>query len=335
MKRALPVLIVLIISLTCRYSLNGQNALFYSYGQQDPQFTQYMFNPVCFNPADAGTNNAWVSTLAIRNQWVNLPGAPVSQSFTSHVPVYKISSGAGITILNDIAGLQRNTGASLIYAYHKQLRTALLSFGLSGGMVQQSLDGNKIVTPTGIYGDVVDHNDPNLPVSLTSVITPDAAAGVWYTGENLSAGVSGTHILTPFISGGKNAAAEVQYNPNGYVFVAYKIEIGDKLGITPNVLYKTDLIESVVDINTILTYNNNILAGLSYRGFVNNQRDAVALVAGLNINDKWQISYSYDITTSALNAVSAGSHEVVLRYSVPMARPRAGKMINNPRFLYH
>lgn len=334
MKRSLRGLFSSVLILVAANGFSQSSALV-SYGQQDPQFTQYMFNPVYFNPAASGVEDAFISTLNVRNQWVNLPGAPISQTFTSHVPVFKLSSGIGAMLMNDIAGYQRNTGAALIYSYHKQFRTSLLSFGLSGGIMQQTINGDKLITPTGTYENTVNHNDPNLPVTTSSQLLPDAAAGIYFFGPHLSAGVSGTHLLTPILQGKENTVSAIQYNPNGYVYVAYQIDVSDKLGVTPNVLYKTDLSESMVDVNVFATYNDNICVGLSYRGFTNNQHDAVAILAGLNITDKWRISYSYDITTSAINAVSAGSHEVVLRYSIPVARPRAGKMINNPRFLYH
>jgi len=306
-----------------------------SYGQQDPQFTQYMLNPMMFNPAVAGTEDYWISTLAVRNQWVNIPGSPVSQNITTHLPIYQISSGVGLSILNDVAGQQRNTGVALSYAWHKNLRNSVISFGVSGGIVQQSLDGSKLITPTGSYEDIVDHHDPNLPVTLQTELLPDAAVGMYYLSDKLTAGISATHVLVPLQAGQETSGATIQYNPNAYVYVAYRQKIGDLFELMPNVLYKTDLSESMIDLNLMGTFKNNFLFGASFRSNVSGQSDAFALVGGLNISEKWKISYSYDITSSALNAVSAGSHEVVLSYRVPVSRPRAGKMINNPRFIYH
>ncbi len=335
MDRFIHRILFILILLSGSSFLKGQSASFRSYAQQDPQFTQYMFNPVYFNVAAVGNEQAWVSTVNIRNQWVNLPGAPVSQSLTSHLPIYKLHGGAGITIVNDIAGQQRNTGAMFMYAYQKQFRTSTLSFGAGAGFIQQSIDGSKLITPTGNYENNVNHNDPNLPVTLSSELLPDASAGIYFFGKNLTAGIAASHLLSPILNGKDATINDVQYYPGGNVYISYKFEVNDKIDITPNVLYKTDFVESIVDVNTIFTYNRNILAGVSFRGYANSQYDAVALIAGLNITDKWRVSYSYDITTSALNTVSSGSHELVLRYSIPVAKPRVGKMINNPRYLYH
>ncbi len=306
-----------------------------SYGQQDPQFSQYMFNQMMFNPAVAGTEEYWISTLSFRNQWVNIPGAPVSQGLTSHLPVYKISSGAGLSVINDITGQQRNTSVSLIYAWHKNFRNSMLSIGVNGGIVQQNLDGSKLVTPTGNYEGIIDHNDPNLPVTLQSQLLPDAGIGVYYLSEKFSFGASALHVLYPFLTKQEAGNSTIQYNPNAYVYLAYRQAVGNSFELMPNVLYKTDLSESMVDLNLMCTYKSNFMFGASFRSNLALKSDAIALIAGLNISEKWKISYSYDITTSALNAVNAGSHEVILSYRVKIDKPRAGKMINNPRFIYH
>lgn len=307
------------------------------FAQDEPQFTQYMLNPLQFNPAAAGNEQAIVTTLDARNQWVGIPGAPQTQSLTSHMPIYKISSGIGLSILNDVAGQQTTTGATFSYAYRKQFKESSLSFGIYGGVVQRTLDGSKLRAPDGSYQDGnVDHNDDHIPVTLESSVIPDAGAGIWFKGENLYFGASGEHLLNNYFSFNTSVnTSTIQYNPAGYVTVGYKISIGDNFGVTPSVLYKTDLTESMVDVNTIIDYKDNIFVASSLRSYLNEQTDAVALIGGWNISKKLGISYSYDITLSSLKTVSAGSHEIVLRYKIFVEKPRAGKEINNLRYLYY
>jgi type IX secretion system PorP/SprF family membrane protein len=201
--------------------------------------------------------------------------------------------------------------------------------------VQQNLDGSKLVTPTGNYEGIVDHNDPNLPVTLHTQLLPDAGIGVYYLSDKIAAGVSANHLLHPFTNTDEAGNSAIQYNPGAYVYVSVRQELGSYFELMPNVLYKTDLAVSMIDLNLLCTFKDNFILGASFRANPTLQTDAIALIGGLNISDKWKISYSYDITTSALNAVSAGSHEVLLSYRLPVSKPRAGKMINNPRFIYH
>lgn len=331
--RAGSILFFIAVSFAIRGS--AQTSAFVSYGMQDPQFTQFMVSPASFNPAAAGLDDAWTTVLLARSQWVGLPGAPVSQSLASNLPIYKLNSGAGIQVTNITAGAQRNTSAALNYAFHKRFGQSSLSLGVSGGMIQQSIDGNKLITPTGTYGDIIYHNDPNLPVTNATRMMPDAGAGIYFFTGDLAVGVSANHLLLPLSAKNAPSGAEIQYNPNGYVYVAYGFELGSRFDLMPNVLYKTDLRAGVIDVNALLTYEDRFMAGVSARAGQQGNMDAVALIAGMRMADNWNISYSYDITLSALNTVSSGSHEVAIRYSLPLARPRAGKMVNNPRFLYH
>lgn len=86
-------------------------------------------------------------------------------------------------------------------------------------------------------------------------------------------------------------------------------DFSPSLTLNPSVLYKTDLTKGQVDLNADLVYNNKIRGGLTYRS-----SDAISLLAGYKITDNFHIGYSYDITTSKLNTVSNGTHEIVVNY---------------------
>ena len=55
-----------------------------SSGQQDPMFSQYMFNTLSINPAFAGSADLTTVTGIYRHQWTQFEGAPVTQSVTGH-----------------------------------------------------------------------------------------------------------------------------------------------------------------------------------------------------------------------------------------------------------
>lgn len=304
--------------------------------QQEPQFTQYMQSPLVFNPAVAGLEDAVVNVLSARSQWVQIPGAPQSQSITSHMPIYNISSGIGLRFVNSQTGQLQTTAVSISYAWHKTLKESVLSIGLYGGMAYQDLDGNKLIAPEGSYEGVIDHNDDKLPETLVSDIIPDAGLGIMFKGQKFQIGISALHILgQAFNYTTTNDFTSIQYAPVGCVYLSYNQKTGSNFNLKPTVLYKTDLVESMADVNLLLDYKNIILIGASYRGYLNNQTDAVAVIAGWNISEKLGFSYSYDITLSQLSAVSQGSHEFVLAYRIPVDRPRAGKQINNLRYIYY
>src|SRR5690606_15294319 len=45
-------------------------------GQQNIQFTQYIFNSMSVNPAYTGYKEEWFAQLGLRSQWEGLDGAP-------------------------------------------------------------------------------------------------------------------------------------------------------------------------------------------------------------------------------------------------------------------
>ena len=61
MLRNCIVTLLLIVSA----GLYAQSTQLYSYGQQDPQFTQYMFNPSSFNPAVAGEMDGFQHSMCV------------------------------------------------------------------------------------------------------------------------------------------------------------------------------------------------------------------------------------------------------------------------------
>ena len=57
--------------------------------QQDPQFTQYMYNTLNVNPAYAGSRGHLTALLLHRSQWVGVNGAPTTQVLAVDGPMGK------------------------------------------------------------------------------------------------------------------------------------------------------------------------------------------------------------------------------------------------------
>ena len=54
--------------------------------QQDPMYSQYMYNMMSVNPAYAGSKGGIHALLLHRQQWTDIEGAPTTQNFTIHSP---------------------------------------------------------------------------------------------------------------------------------------------------------------------------------------------------------------------------------------------------------
>ena len=103
----------------------------------------------------------------------------------------------------------------------------------------------------------------------------------------------------------------------------------------PSVLVKSDINQIQTDFSTIITYNDNIFGGATFRGYDSNSIDAIVVIVGMNISSKLRLGYSHDLTLSPLSTVNTGSHEIMLNYNLNK-KIGAGippKIIYNPRYL--
>jgi len=101
--------------------------------QQDPMFTQYMFNTLSINPAYAGSADRLSAVALHRSQWVNFEGAPKTQTITVHSPLKKENISIGGSIVNDSYGPVKQTGFYLDASYRIFMGNKRLAFGLKAG----------------------------------------------------------------------------------------------------------------------------------------------------------------------------------------------------------
>ena len=309
-----------------------------AFGQHSPQYTMYMLNKYGFNPAYSGLDNSLSITGVYRKQWVGLEGAPETQQINAHLPFYYLRGGLGIKIENDLVGAERNTTAALSYSYWIPInKTNLFSIGLEAGIIQKSLDGKQLRTPQGTFvdGEYTDHNDNFLPAGLSSAIAPNVNLGVYFQNDRIDAGFSVTNLTEPTISLDLNSQrSDIRFNRNYFLTFGLNFDLGTNWSIFPTVLAKSDLAQTEVHFSTIVQYNDNIFGGASFRGYNSNTVDAIAFLAGLKLNERLTLAYSYDWTLSALETVSKGSHEVILNYNLqkPLGKGLLPKIIYNPRY---
>jgi len=303
--------------------------------QQTPQYSLYMLNQFGQNPAYAGLDNTLSATGVYRSQWLGLAGAPVTQIMSAHMPLNVISSGIGIQFENDVVGASQRTAATFAYSYHVELnRSSRLSIGLSGGLIQQSLDGALFRTPEGTYEpdqNIIIHNDETLPIGIVSTQVPTFSAGVFYQAENLEMGLG---VLNLQESTANFTDLSLKLRRSYYLSASYNIELTRTLILKPSVQVKSDIVQTQIEASTLVRYKDNFFLGASYRGFTPSSQDALVALGGFKLNEKWTIGYAYDITLSALKTANNGSHEILLNYNFgkPIGQGVPPKIIYNPRF---
>lgn len=297
-----------------------------TFGQQDPEYSQYMFNTMAINPGYAGSNNIICATAVSRQQWIGFEGAPSTTIFHVNAAVqpFGISSGVGLALMNDQAGFDKNMGITGTYAYQKELGFGKLGIGLSFGMLNKSLDPNWVIPTSDFHTPA--SGDPLIPENKESVIMLDLGFGVFYKTEDFYLGLSSTHLNQP-------AARYSKGNPfvarHYYVMAGYNFQLPNPIfEILPSVLVNSDGKASQVTLNVNVLYNKKIWGGVSYRA-----GDAFIAIIGMELFNEVRVGYSYDFVTSDLRKNTGGTHELMIKYCFNVSLQHVAKRYKSVRFL--
>lgn len=291
-------------------SIAGANA------QQDPQYTQYMYNTMTVNPAYTGSPGNLQANLLYRSQWVGVKGAPETQSFGIHSPLRNEKLGMGVNVINDKIGPSSELFFSGNFSYTiKTSYETKLAFGVKGGFKVMNIDFSK-----GIF---YDPDDVLLSNNVSDKMLPTVGAGVYYYSNNWYMGLSVPNFFrTEYYDDVKEAVMSNRlhyYLIGGYVF-----NLSDNLKFKPAVLAKVVSGAPIsFDISANFLLQNMFTFGASYR-----YDDSVSALIGVQVFDSFFVGYSYDYTTTAFRKYNDGSHEIILRYQLPERSSR----IKSPRF---
>jgi type IX secretion system PorP/SprF family membrane protein len=313
--------------------------------QQQPYYTQYILNNFILNPALAGIENYWDCKVSYRNQWVGLDGAPKTMYLTVHTPLGKTDydretpttipdlraknlgakqfsmeytappahHGVGFTILNDKTGPLSRIAAYGSYAYHLPVGIkTTLSFGLSLGVQEVKVDFAALD-----FGQA----NPIDPLALGSgylnKLEPDMNAGLWLSNNSFFLGLSAQQIIPVPINSTNGTTTpdsvtliKAKLVPHTFLTAGYKIFVSNDINILPSIMLRyVQPLPIGVDLNAKIQYQDLLWLGFSYR-----YREGYAAMFGVSISNTINLGYSYDYTTTQLNTVSKGTHEIVFGF---------------------
>ncbi len=285
-----------------------------------------MFSSPVFNPGAAGSAGLVCATAINRQQWVGLEGAPVTTTFSINSPVrlFGSLSGAGFTIRSDKAGFENDISLALSWSYFLDVGPGSLGIGLSGGVLNKTLDPSWVI-PSGDYWVPVS-GDPLIPENKESFVAFDAGIGLYYFTDRYYAGLSVTHINQPVMKFSKGNP----YLTRHYYFTAgYNLILPNPaFELKPSVLAVSDGRAAQVAINSIVTYNKKAWGGVSYRA-----RDAISFMAGVELYNGIRLGYAYDFSMSDIRKNTSGSHEFMVNYCFEISTGRSPMKYKSVRLL--
>ena len=281
--------------------------------QQQAMFSQYMYNALAINPAYAGSHESVSMTALMRQQWVGFEGAPSTQTFSGHMPFEKKRIGVGLMVLHDKITVNDQTGVYGSYAYKIPMQKGTLSLGIQAGFTYyKSTFSNVSLT------------DQTFATADVNEFHPNFGFGVYYSTKKFYVGFSIPQLVQSKLDR-NNPDINGLIRRHYFIHSGYVFDLNQDFKLKPNVLVKmVDGASVEFDWNANLYYKNLIGIGLSWRTM-----DALVALLHVQITDKLQLGYAYDITTTSIRKVSYGSHELFLNYRIPLSKAK----IITPRYI--
>ena len=285
--------------------------------QQDPQYTQYMYNMNIINPAYAGISEGLSVGALYRSQWVGLDGGPETFTFNIHSPVGK-QLALGLSVISDKIGPveETNTYVDVSYTIPVGMETRL-AFGVKGGFTFHDI----AIAESQIT--LVDLSDPFFANAINET-TPNIGAGVYFYKPNkyyISISVpnilNGVHLDA---NGTKiGSESEHLFTAAGYVF-----DLSENFKLKPHALLKYAFDAPVsYDLNANLFMYDLVEFGVGYR-----LDDSFSAMINFQVTKDLRIGYAYDAINSGLDIVTDSSHELFINYDFNFS----SKVSRSPRY---
>lgn len=275
-------------------------------GQQDPAYTNYMFNPLSYNPAYAGSNEAFSALFLHRSQWAGFEGAPKTNTLSLHSAVPKFNLGVGLSLVQDEIGPIKQTSIYGDIAY--QIKTSdksKLALGIKTGFNNYR----------GGFTDLLvnDENDNFFENDVTSKTLPNFGFGAYFYQEKYYLGLSVPKLLTNNLSE-IDLKSNKLYRETRHIFLTggYVFKIHPGLHFKPTALVRA--VEGApisLDVSANLLFYEKVWVG-AYTRF----GDSFGLLFHYWLNNQFRVGYSYDYAITELTNYTSGSHEVVVSYDL-------------------
>jgi len=281
------------------------------YGQQDPHYTQYMYNQNILNPAYAGSRGDLSIGLLGRTQWVGIDGAPDTQTLNVHSAVGS-NLGLGLSAIHDQIGPLDETNLMADISY----------------TIQVSENGNLAAGVKGSYNLVnfnathpIDEHDLDL-VTPEKDSYPNIGAGLYYYTDKFYLGLA----LPNFLEGYERSTkfSDISDKRHYFASMGYVFDVSDNLKFKPSMQVKMVQGSPIsLDLNGSFFINDLFEVGLSWR-----EGDSIDAIVGVQVDPSIRIGYAYDHTLTPLGNYNSGSHELMLLFDLDFAK----KHIKSPRF---
>ena len=291
--------------------------------QQDPEFTQYMYNMSVVNPAYATATESVLNLGSLyRTQWVGAVGAPKTLSFFGHMPVNdKIELGLSM-ISDDIGdGAKKENNFFADFAYVLKFKNKhRLSLGIKAGFTSLQ---------TNFNGFRFESGDPTTDLAFAQNINtfkPNIGAGAYYFTDKYYIGLSAPNLLSSkHIEERDGINAYGSEEIHTFLTAGYVFEINDSFKFKPAFMSKfVKGAPTTLDVTANVLFMDKFELGVAYR-----LDDAVSGLVNVAVTPDIRIGYAYDHTLSNMGQFNSGTHEIFILFDLNLMGKGFDK---SPRF---
>jgi type IX secretion system PorP/SprF family membrane protein len=276
---------------------------------QDPLFSQFYYNPLYLNPANAGSVNMPRLYLSYRNQWPALGSTFVTFQGSYDQYIKSIKGGLGINVIRDnIAdGTINSTKVDVIYSHRYKLSE---KYTMQAGL-QATFN---------FFGVNIESLNPQF--SNYSTTQFDVGIGALFYSRFSQWGLSVDHLNTGYL----------KINPT-FLPSPIKVSLFYSRNIKISNSQKLNSSEFILSPAVLVQYQGNsfyanyglgirhsiLMAGIFARTNIPLQMTNAIFALGVSLGDNWKLGYSYDYNILSLNNKMpiTGAHEVTLIATFP------------------
>lgn len=303
---------ILVIALTA----------FTSNAQQDPMYTQYMFNTQTINPAYAGTWESVGFMALARNQWTGWNGAPETFTFSLQAPLRNERVALGLNVIGDKVGQGqvKRFDISADYSYLVPLSEKTnLRLGLKGGFVNYSNNLEDY--------NIIDPNDPKFIGRINS-FKPNFGVGAFLYSKRAYVGFSVPRVLNVKLDSDMQSAA-VQAEIRHYFLIAGAVfDLGEDVKFKPTMLSKASFTSETgtplqMDFSGNFLIKEKLWLGAMYR-----TGSSYGFIAQWIFDKKLRVGYAIDFATNNIKHHNNGTHEIMVSYELKFRK----EQVVSPRY---
>ena len=300
-------LVAILVVFTC----------FDSQAQQDPHYTQYMYNMNVINPAYAGSKENLSIGMLYRKQWVGIEDAPTTATLSGHTPIGK-NVGMGLSVIKDKIGPVEENNIYGDFSYTLNLGGEhKLAFGIKAGLTL-----HKVGLYSDIYSTLPDPNDPAFSQDTNNSYFNLGTGFFYYTNKYyLALSVPNMMKSKHLDFNGREFGSEASHYflTGGYVF-----DVNENIKFKPFFMVKSAFeAPASFDLSTNFLFNQKFEAGVTYR-----LQDSFGAMFNYAISPNVKLGYAYDHIVSDLNVTTPSSHELILLFDLNFPK----KVSSSPRF---